>query len=103
MMGRRVERGNQNVARGRFWRRGGASEYSGVASGAVGRMDVASSAISTSLYWAPLFARLHKRREPKTGGLIFRGRARQEGMWRDEEISAIEILGSLSSLGVSRR
>ena len=30
------------------------------------------AAISTSLYWAPLFARLHKRREPKTGGLIFR-------------------------------
>ena len=106
-MGRRVERGNQNqnVARGRFWRRGGVLGGGERCGRTDGRMDVASSssAISTSLYWAPLFARLHKRREPKTGGLIFRGKARGDVEGRDEEISAIEILGSLSSLGVSRR
>ena len=60
--------------------------------------DRRSSAISTSLYWAPLFARLHKRGEPKTGGLVFRRKAEREGTL-DEEISAIEILGSLKTAG----
>ena len=46
---------------------------------AVARTDGRTSAISTSLYWAPLFARLHKRREPKTGRLIFRQRAEGRG------------------------
>ena len=65
---------------------------------AVARTDGRTSAISTSLYWAPLFARLHKRGEPKTGGLVFRRKAEREGTL-DEEISAIEILGSLKMAG----
>ena len=105
-MGRRVERGNQNVARGRFWRRGGASEDSGVASGAVGRTDGWTSRrrrrqfqqVFIGLRFLLGFTKEGSRKPVGS----FSG-ARQEGMWRDEEISAIEILGSLSSLGVSRR
>ena len=107
MMGRRVERGNQNVARGRFWRRGGASEYSGVATGErCGRADGWTSRrrrrqfqqVFIGLRFLLGFTKEGSRKPVGS----FSG-AGQEGMWRDEEISAIEILGSLSSLGVSRR
>ena len=67
--------------------------------GAVGWMDRRTDLgnFNKSLLGSALFARLHKRGQPKTGGLIFRRRAeRAEGTQDgDEEISAIEIAGSL--------